>query len=651
MDVSGSSRRARSAARNWLLVLAVAHGADGQEGLGRRPARQNLPSRASREFIATYAGFASPESILLDASGKIDVHVARLSRAEGCARVVFSFAPDAQDLFVPVHDSGWLRVPHPPHGAFGTTVSLPEPERRRGRWRIDVFDEMEGGPTGEYPYALQVTVHGEPDRDGRPPVFVAVPPRNSYDTERKIDPDLSCLRLPTLASLRPAAAVERLWHAPDLPLTEVGTSLLARGGRSLYLTLASEESVSVEARLAVKPFGGGPFVSVCTFDVTTSSSGGAVILAGRFPWNLNFFPVWRVELRARPAPGATSDGNVTAHVEAAAFRDEDPERREWEVLQGMWSLTMSRFVCAGGGPREQRAWSRETPEHRFARRTRLSLRLAGDFSASQKAELTASVLEALGIWSAQCSVCNYDAIGVAEIEGSLFARRELLEGIAAIVGGQGEGESRLGSRTLPDVFWLHRAARTPEMIMEGGPVYVPVACERPEVAALCATPSTTLPEELRRVMSALGCPGAPPTTDASEIALYVTITSTNTSCGTSANIVACEADPNLLELNGRDFAFVSASGAILGSGRTKVELLHVLLHEVGHLLGLGHSREVEAMMASSLQDSRCINTADREALARVIALGHDEVAEGAGPRAFLWRSSRDRTVPVSSPTP
>jgi len=408
----------------------------------------------------------------------------------------------------------------------------------------------------------------------------------------------------------------------------------------------------VEARLGVKPAGGLPFVPVCTFDLTTPSDSAPAVLAGRFPWNLNFFPVWRVDLRAVPAPGGKPGGDATARVEAAAFREEDPERRDWEGSQGKWALTMSRFVCAGGGPRGRSSWSsRETPEHRFARRTRLSLRLSGDFSASQKAELSESVLQALGIWSAQCPACNFDAIGVAEIDGSLFARRELFEVIGAMVGEHGAGESRPGQLAPEDVFQVHRATRTIEVIMGGGPVYVPIERERPEIAALCAAPPTTLPEELRRVASALRCPGAPPATDASEIALYVTVTSTNTSCGTSANIVACEADPNLLELNGRDFSFVSPSGAILGSGRTRVELLHVLLHEVGHLLGLGHIREGEAMMSSSLQDSRCINMGDREGLARVMAHGDDEDAGGAGPRAFLWRPPRDRAALDSSLTP
>jgi hypothetical protein len=106
-----------------------------------------------------------------------------------------------------------------------------------------------------------------------------------------------------------------------------------------------------------------------------------------------------------------------------------------------------------------------------------------------------------------------------------------------------------------------------------------------------------------------------------------------TACGESPNIIACRADTELTEFNVRDFKFVSpdASAPSMGNGEIEVDFSHVLLHEMGHWIGLAHIDSGDSVMASSLEQSRCIDAATVEGLSRVVA---SKVGDEALPLAF-----------------
>jgi hypothetical protein len=91
-----------------------------------------------------------------------------------------------------------------------------------------------------------------------------------------------------------------------------------------------------------------------------------------------------------------------------------------------------------------------------------------------------------------------------------------------------------------------------------------------------------------------------------------------TFCGENPNIIACRADLELTEYNVRDYRFIfsSAIAAPIGSGPVSLNLLHAMLHEMGHWIGLEHLNSGESIMAGSLSQARCINRATIDLLAR-----------------------------------
>jgi hypothetical protein len=131
---------------------------------------------------------------------------------------------------------------------------------------------------------------------------------------------------------------------------------------------------------------------------------------------------------------------------------------------------------------------------------------------------------------------------------------------------------------------------------------------------ICQLHSVQAPEVLR-IQQALGCSGAAGRVN--EIILTLALRPDGkTACGASANDIACEADRELLESNTRDYAFClsGATEECIGNGPRRVNLLHVLLHEAGHWLGLGHIEKPNAVMASYMSVSRCLGNDDAEAL-------------------------------------
>jgi hypothetical protein len=148
----------------------------------------------------------------------------------------------------------------------------------------------------------------------------------------------------------------------------------------------------------------------------------------------------------------------------------------------------------------------------------------------------------------------------------------------------------------------------------------------------------TLPVYFRRVAIAYGCqPGSK--NDAKPVLqLTLEVTSGSTACGRSSNIVACEPDRELLELNGEDYSFgISGDDIWIGGGPRRVNLLHVILHEVGHWLWMWHVTSDGSIMSAALNTSRCINDADMVELGDALERRRQRHGVTPGPQALLAR--------------
>jgi hypothetical protein len=81
----------------------------------------------------------------------------------------------------------------------------------------------------------------------------------------------------------------------------------------------------------------------------------------------------------------------------------------------------------------------------------------------------------------------------------------------------------------------------------------------------------------------------------------------STYCGSDPEIIACRADSTLTEFNTRDYRFRLGNAGALGLGAVEIDFLPVLLHEMGHWIGLGHIDHGKSIMASSAERARCID--------------------------------------------
>ncbi len=148
---------------------------------------------------------------------------------------------------------------------------------------------------------------------------------------------------------------------------------------------------------------------------------------------------------------------------------------------------------------------------------------------------------------------------------------------------------------------------------------------------LCAVSPQGLPPLLQDVRAAFACEGNPRTTKRN---LKIKVLDRNTSCGLSPNIVGCCEANYLLELNAKDYAYTNTTGqVVMGHGNDLVSLTSVLVHEMGHWIGVGHIAEPGNIMADSALYARCINNTVVDAVSA--ALSGESAAPTQSP--FLYR--------------
>jgi hypothetical protein len=124
---------------------------------------------------------------------------------------------------------------------------------------------------------------------------------------------------------------------------------------------------------------------------------------------------------------------------------------------------------------------------------------------------------------------------------------------------------------------------------------------------------------LREIKLALGC-----TLRRFEIrpAITVAVTEGLTQCGAISNLIACE-QQGLVELSLHDNLFYSASNdgterTVLGQGPERNDLEMVLMHEIGHWLGVPHAPAdaLQSVMQTSLAEGACLDRFSVETVGR-----------------------------------
>jgi len=148
--------------------------------------------------------------------------------------------------------------------------------------------------------------------------------------------------------------------------------------------------------------------------------------------------------------------------------------------------------------------------------------------------------------------------------------------------------------------------------------YIEVNSSDPNVAKLCAAPYAKVPLVLKGARAAFECTADAQLPRTSRAYLKIKLDNGYTTCGPDDNIVGCESNEFLLELNAARYKFVKHGTAqsLFGHGNILVDLQIVLMHELGHWVGIQkHFRTPRNIMSAYLSDAHCIDEAVVKALA------------------------------------
>lgn len=578
-------------------------------------------SRLVTHFFGT-ARPPSGESVEVRAKGSVLLHVHRGA----------TLLPDGARVAVAVKSASgtelarWVTGLNPvtPHG-FIRRVDLPE---AAASIVVSVVDKAEGGPTGRLPYTMILEAWPLSASS------VAELPASGGPRDQ-IEPILAA-RQPTCkmvgASSKRQDYIEKFakLDLSGLPIDVPVQKLLSAGGYLLISPptgLAVGERVTV--RLRVKYSGDGPYVDVCP--PTALEGGSSQSLEAMLPTQ-DAYSIWRIELQRAKQSSAKDEASLEFTRERVLVPP-DPFRAE-PGLNNARGLVCFDKVTQFQGVRQS--------ANAFAGRTRLNVVLPAAGSVPiGSAERTAAetvVLQAASLWVYSCVACKPDNLAVVSVNGKVFVSETLymlagpprgfatpapLEPVAAEeVLASLLGSSRIGTGAP---FLPYRRTENPRKDFER--VCTAKASER-------GTPT------LKRLQDTLCSDVVVPGTSAN---IRVNFKSGETACGHDADIVGCRADHELTQYNVRDYRFVAPpSGITIGSGPVEVDLLQVVLHEMGHWIGVDHLNQGESIMAPSMEQARCIDFETVKAVAEQTFRRDDQAAQATPQALTLHRRPGSR---------
>lgn len=268
----------------------------------------------------------------------------------------------------------------------------------------------------------------------------------------------------------------------------------------------------------------------------------------------------------------------------------------------------------------------------FASRVRLDVDpppLTATFGGAQRDAVSRLVLSGAALWVRACRECRPENLAIVMIDGQLFVRPGLQRWLKAFkatdLAAPAKAEVALDDDFENNVY-LHTGPADERI--KSLEAYVPAEPLSQNIEAFCAvTPTPGWGETLAAVRIALCAPASLPIARRARIDVRVRPLGA-TYCGNDPEIFACRADDTLTELNARDFTFRAGPGVAFGSGTIDLDLLPVLVHEMGHWIGLRHIDRGTSIMASTVDRARCIDETT------VTVLAANLVQASSGPQAF-----------------
>ncbi|WP_348632691.1 matrixin family metalloprotease [Rhizobium leguminosarum] len=525
-------------------------------------------------------------SALVDFEGGGEIHLTltrytKQFRADVTLRVLL-YDDEANPIFVCEKKFGALGADFP---SAGVVLDV----QGDHKMRFEVYDAGNGGATGDPPYLVEMRIEGK-SKQSKPVAAPVVIPSSSpggcevVNGPKRDQATLEQVRSERLTTLREGHVF-------------VGYTF---GGRNLYLRLHSPlpPGAFLTARFFSKPYGEQAFQEICRIDLSTLSAPHDIALATLTEERI-FNPLWRVEVVVEPG-GASYAKDVSFDI----YRELDPERQS--AVEG--GEAPAAYLCVKP---LGRGIVIKSASDGFASVPVLSIEI--DHNASTLAPGAAErvrqmLLTAMAVWRRACTTCVLEHLLFVVIDGQLYS---IGDAAAALVQTAPvmTGPPRLGDPVLPTLNSYQAGTRTP---IE---VYEPLPPNDPIIQRLCAMDASQLSPISLKVREYLECPRHSPP---AALKLILTPLNKDTTCGSNPEIVACEPDRLHVELSGKNYTFRGTSGEpLFGTGKRSADMQTVLLHEIGHWIGLGHTAVGEGVMSGSLQYARCVDNEAIGSLARI----------------------------------
>ncbi|RSL17696.1 matrixin [Edaphobacter aggregans] len=597
------------------IIVTTGHAAIRCESVSGVPG-----SYSHSSFYIKQAQANKPQTLSFRTTGPLFFTLTRASRTiTGRANIVVSRSNAKEGASEIVCETGWTD-PVRSH-----TFSTPRENDHDGIWTIQVFDEISGGPTGEIPYVIQMIL-STPRVDNtllrrlRGSLPSDVPFGNNARNRTFSLCGLSS------GSLRSQSTLE---IATSDTFTDVGEGLpqtyFIHADRYVYLRIRSPIKSVITVTISAKEPGVASFAPVCNIEKRSTELIADGMIYAVATWDRLLNPLWRVEVSAKPVGEsyATQANQVIVEI----LRQRDPERRMDQPLDFLASCYICKTVRRSTTETSNSIVSvvNGAISKPLDFLTAVSVTVPSNFTPRQNSLLEQSIETGVAIWSAECSWCTIDTLSVLKVGPRRLMRADLLQ---AIQEWPGPLSKLMADKRLSGL----------RLTLGSGPMYKSVSDDDPTIKKLCGAAEAALPDYFQRVAFAYGCrPGSKPESKA-VVELMLEVTDGPTDCGKSVNIVACEPDRELLELNGKDYSFGILGGDTwIGSGPRHVNLLHVILHEIGHWLWMGHVSNDASIMSEVLNTSQCINDADIAELREAIQRRREHPYFFPGPQALLAR--------------
>lgn len=563
-------------------------------------------------LVNYFFGAAKPptgETVELRAKGPILLHIGRFNRLPTGARVTLRVKTlNGLEL------ARWVTEMDPERW-YIRQIDIPDNVHSL---EITIVDWAEGGPTERHPFTLILEAWPLSGNS-----ILELPMQN--DSRESTDPQFLTSLPPTCkmvsVSSKRVDYIERFSEATlsGLPVGVPVQKIFSAGGYLLIsppIGMAADNKLTI--RLSVKHSGDGPYVDVCP---ATEFPGGSIeSLEAALPTH-GSNSLWRVELTiAKPLPAAEKTKIWLTRERTFSLLPEEPG---WNDVFGLTCFDRrTNFVGVS------------QTANPFGGRTKLKVLVPAVGSVpigiDERAAAELAILQAASLWVYSCIACRNDNLAVISINDKTYVSSNLYTAVGPPRGAEASPFEPLDREKLLKDFLGNSRIGVGTWNLQ----YFYVENPNKEFAQLCSASTSDQTPTLKRVQEAICTDTIRPENTAN---IRINFKRRETTCGNDPNIVGCRADHELTQYNVRDYRFVSQrSGVSIGSGPIEIDLLQAVLHEMGHWIGIDHLTGGESIMASSIEQARCIDFETVKVLAEQV-YGSNGPPKAVSPQALTLR--------------